>query len=99
MRGRYSLRAYVSRLFSTQLTLSDEAMNTKTQKQSRWLDEAAFRGERFADWTSNVKGNNDLLSLSLRPQVIKNIIHLEYVRSGSRLIGIMQRHQLHDHRA
>ena len=63
----------------------DGAMGTMIQKQSKWLDETAFRGERFSNWTHNVKGNNDLLSLT-QPAVIKNI-YLEYLRSGSRLIG------------
>eukprot|EP01034_Spumella_vulgaris_P038776 gene38776-47891_t len=85
VRGRDSLRSYISQLFSTELTMYDGAMGTMIQKQSRWLDETAFRGERFADWKSNVKGNNDLLSLT-RPAVIKNI-YLEYLRSGSLLIG------------
>jgi hypothetical protein len=44
------------------VTMYDGAMGTKFPKQSRWPDEAAFRGEHFTDWTSNVKGNNDLLS-------------------------------------
>jgi 5-methyltetrahydrofolate--homocysteine methyltransferase len=63
----------------------DGAMGTMIQKKSRWLDEAAFRGERFADWTSNDKDNHDLLSLS-QQQATKNT-HLEYLCSGSRLIS------------
>jgi 5-methyltetrahydrofolate--homocysteine methyltransferase len=85
VRGRDSMRSYITQLFNSELTMYDGAMGTMIQKQSKWLDEAAFRGERFADWSCNVKGNNDLLSLS-QPAVIKNI-YLEYLRSGSRLIG------------
>jgi 5-methyltetrahydrofolate--homocysteine methyltransferase len=85
VRDRDSLRANISRLFNTEVTMYDGAMGTMIQKKSRWLDEAAFRGERFADWTSNDKDNHDLLSLS-HPQAIKNF-YLEYLRSGSRLIG------------
>eukprot|EP00604_Paraphysomonas_vestita_P002861 CAMPEP_0174818660 /NCGR_PEP_ID=MMETSP1107-20130205/1485_1 /TAXON_ID=36770 /ORGANISM="Paraphysomonas vestita, Strain GFlagA" /LENGTH=1249 /DNA_ID=CAMNT_0016030869 /DNA_START=343 /DNA_END=4093 /DNA_ORIENTATION=+ len=63
----------------------DGAMGTMIQNQGKWLDEAAYRGERFANWSCNVKGNNDLLSLT-QPQVIRKI-HMEYLQSGSRLIG------------
>jgi 5-methyltetrahydrofolate--homocysteine methyltransferase len=85
VRGRDSARAYISKMFSSEITMYDGAMGTMIQKQGSWLDETAFRGERFANWTCNVKGNNDLLSIT-QPAVIKNI-YLEYLRSGSRLIG------------
>ena len=85
VRGRDSLRSYITTLFNTEITMYDGAMGTMIQKQKSWLDEAAFRGERFKDWGVNVKGNNDLLSLT-QPQVIKNI-YLAYLQSGSRLIG------------
>ena len=85
VRGRDSTRKYITELFNTEVAMYDGAMGTMIQKQGKWLDETAFRGERFADWTSNVKGNNDLLTLT-QPQVIKNI-YLEYLHSGSRLIG------------
>ena len=85
VRGRDSVRAYISKLFSTEVTMYDGAMGTMIQKQGKWLDEAAFRGERFADWSCSVKGNNDLLTLT-QPAVIKDI-YTQYLRSGSRLIG------------
>ena len=85
VRGRDSVRAYITQLFNTELTMYDGAMGTMIQKQSRWLDEVAFRGERFAEWPCSVKGNNDLLTLS-QPAVIKDI-YTQYLRSGSRLIG------------
>eukprot|EP01038_Epipyxis_sp_PR26KG_P006007 gene6007-8276_t len=85
VRGRDSVRSYITTLFNTQITMYDGAMGTMIQKQGKWLDEAAFRGERFANWSCNVKGNNDLLSIT-QPAVIKNI-YLEYLNSGSRLIG------------
>ena len=84
-RGRDSVRTYLTELFNTEITMYDGAMGTIIQKQSRWLDEAAFRGERFKDWTCPVKGNNDVLTLS-QPQVIKGI-YTEYLQSGSRLTG------------
>ena len=64
VRGRDSLRAYITELFNTEITMYDGAMGTMIQKQKDWLDEAAFRGERFRDWNCAVKGNNDLLSLT-----------------------------------
>jgi len=85
VRGRDSVRKYITDLFNSEITMYDGAMGTMIQKQGKWLDEAAFRGERFADWSCSVKGNNDLLTLT-QPQVIKNI-YLEYLQSGSRLIG------------
>jgi 5-methyltetrahydrofolate--homocysteine methyltransferase len=84
VRGRDSVRQYITDLFTHEIAMYDGAMGTMIQKQ-KWLDEAAFRGERFKDWSSNVKGNNDLLSLT-QPSIIKNI-YMEYLRSGSRLIG------------
>jgi 5-methyltetrahydrofolate--homocysteine methyltransferase len=63
----------------------DGAMGTMIQNEGSWLTEEAFRGERFKDWTCNVKGNNDLLTLT-QPATIKKI-HLQYLESGSRLIG------------
>ncbi|NLW03658.1 MAG: hypothetical protein GX029_00225, partial [Pseudomonadaceae bacterium] len=41
------------------LVILDGGMGTLIQNQK--LEEADFRGERFADWPSDVKGNNDLL--------------------------------------
>ena len=84
VRGRDSLRAYISKMFSTEISMYDGAMGTMVQKH-KWLDEDAFRGERFKDWSCNVKGNNDLLSLT-QPAVIKDI-YMQYLESGSRLIG------------
>ncbi len=84
-RGNDSMRSYITTLFNTEITMYDGAMGTMIQKEKDWLDEAAFRGERFADWSCNVKGNNDLLSLT-QPQCIKKI-YSEYLDSGSRLIG------------
>ncbi|CAH0990259.1 Methionine synthase [Sinobacterium norvegicum] len=60
----------------------DGAMGTMIQGYN--LTEADYRGERFADYPSDLKGNNDLLSLT-RPDVIK-AIHTEYLRSGADVI-------------
>jgi len=84
-RGKTSLRAYITQLFNTELSMYDGAMGTMIQNQGKWLDEAAYRGRRFKDWSCNVKGNNDMLSLT-QPATIKKI-YKEYLSSGSRLIG------------
>ncbi|MEJ6657036.1 MAG: homocysteine S-methyltransferase family protein, partial [Pseudomonas sp.] len=55
-----------------------------TMIQSFKLEEADFRGERFADWHRDVKGNNDLLILS-RPDVIADI-ERAYLDAGSDII-------------
>jgi 5-methyltetrahydrofolate--homocysteine methyltransferase len=60
----------------------DGAMGTMIQRHR--LEEADYRGERFADWPSDLKGNNDLLSLT-RPDLV-TAIHEEYLRSGADLV-------------
>ncbi len=60
----------------------DGAMGTMIQQYK--LSEADFRGERFKNWHCDVKGNNDLLSIT-RPEVIK-AIHAEYLTAGSDII-------------
>lgn len=60
----------------------DGAMGTMIQRYQ--LQEKDFRGERFATFPHDLKGNNDLLSLT-RPDIIK-AIHLEYLDAGSDII-------------
>ncbi len=60
----------------------DGAMGTMIQRQR--LEETDYRGERFADWPSDLKGNNDLLSLT-RPELVLDI-HGEYLRAGADLV-------------
>jgi 5-methyltetrahydrofolate--homocysteine methyltransferase len=55
-----------------------------TMIQSYKLEEADYRGERFADWPSDVKGNNDLLILS-RPDVI-GAIEKAYLDAGADIL-------------
>ncbi|ART80777.1 methionine synthase [Oceanisphaera avium] len=55
-----------------------------TMIQSHRLDEAAYRGARFADWPSDVKGNNDLLVLS-QPELIAQI-HSDYFAAGADIV-------------
>ncbi len=69
-------------LLKTQLLMLDGAMGTMIQKHT--LEEADFRGERFADHPSDLKGNNDLLTLT-KPGVIEDI-HVEFLEAGADLI-------------
>ena len=64
------------------ILLIDGAMGTMIQQHS--LEEADFRGQRFADWDSEIKGNNDLLSLT-QPQIILDI-HRAYLEAGADII-------------
>ncbi len=60
----------------------DGAMGTMIQNAQ--LNEEDFRGERFADWPVDLKGNNDLLVLT-RPDVIEDI-HRQYLDAGADII-------------
>jgi 5-methyltetrahydrofolate--homocysteine methyltransferase len=64
------------------ILIIDGAMGTMIQRHG--LDEAAFRGERFADFPRELKGNNDLLCLT-QPKVIEGI-HREYLEAGADII-------------
>ncbi len=60
----------------------DGAMGTMIQRHK--LTEADYRGERFKDWPSDLKGNNDLLSLT-QPHIIEGI-HLQYLEAGADIV-------------
>jgi 5-methyltetrahydrofolate--homocysteine methyltransferase len=60
----------------------DGAMGTAIQRDRP--DEAGYRGERFADWPSDVQGNNDLLTIT-QPEIIAGI-HREYLEAGADMI-------------
>ncbi len=64
------------------ILIIDGAMGTMIQRYN--LAEEDYRGKRFADWKSDLKGNNDLLSIT-RPDIIK-AIHLEYLNAGADII-------------
>ncbi|MGM0915290.1 MAG: methionine synthase [Pseudomonadota bacterium] len=55
-----------------------------TMLQNAGLSEEEFRGERFADWPSDLKGNNDLLVLTCPDLVTR--IHREYLEAGADII-------------
>lgn len=64
------------------ILLLDGAMGTMIQ--SYQFSEDDYRGERFKDWHSDLKGNNDLLSIT-QPQAITDI-HRAYLDAGSDII-------------
>ena len=64
------------------ILIIDGAMGTMIQRHR--LDEAGYRGTRFADWRSDIKGNNDLLVLT-QPQIIRDI-HAAYFEAGADIV-------------
>jgi len=72
----------LKRLLAERILVLDGAMGTMIQTFG--LEEADYRGKRFADHTTDLKGDNDLLSLT-RPDVIEQI-HRAYLDAGADLI-------------
>ncbi len=72
----------LEKVAAERILIIDGAMGTMIQK--RKPTEEDYRGARFADWKSDVKGNNDLLVLS-QPQMIQEI-HEEYLAAGADII-------------
>jgi 5-methyltetrahydrofolate--homocysteine methyltransferase len=64
------------------ILIIDGAMGTMIQRHK--LEEADYRGERFKDWHTDVKGNNDLLSIT-QPEIIIGI-HKQYLEAGADII-------------
>lgn len=69
-------------MLEERVVLLDGAMGTMMQAHN--FSEAAFRGERFADWTHPLKGNNDVLSIT-QPEAVRDA-HLAYFRAGSDIV-------------
>jgi len=74
--------ADLKQALADRILVLDGAMGTMIQRYQ--LDEAAYRGERFADYDRDVKGNNDLLSLT-QPDIIREI-HGQYLDAGSDIV-------------
>ncbi|WP_186107180.1 homocysteine S-methyltransferase family protein [Burkholderia gladioli] len=75
----YTRGAGLARLLQARIAILDGAMGTMIQRER--LGEAEFRGDRFRDYTRDLKGNNELLSLT-RPQLIREI-HDAYFAAGA----------------
>ncbi len=78
MTMKKSIREYLKE----KILIIDGAMGTMIQQYK--LEEKDYRGERFKDWHKDVKGNNDLLSIT-QPQIVEEI-HLEYLEAGADII-------------
>lgn len=70
------------KILDDRIIILDGAMGTEIQKHT--LTEDDFRGQQFADWSSELKGNNDLLTITM-PELIKNI-HQGFVDAGCDII-------------
>lgn len=69
-------------LLAQRILILDGAMGTMIQRYRP--TEEVYRGERFKDWHTDVKGNNDLLCLT-QPNIIK-AIHREYLEAGADIV-------------
>ncbi|RLD58204.1 MAG: 5-methyltetrahydrofolate--homocysteine methyltransferase [Bacteroidetes bacterium] len=72
----------IHNILKNRILVLDGGMGTMIQQYK--LEEKNFRGERFADYPYDLKGNNDLLSL-VRPDIIQNI-HEAYLEAGADII-------------
>lgn len=72
----------IKELLKERILIIDGAMGTMIQRHK--LTEADYRGDRFKDWHTDVKGNNDLLSIT-QPDIITGI-HKLYLDAGADII-------------
>jgi 5-methyltetrahydrofolate--homocysteine methyltransferase len=79
---RYTRAQALPVLLSQRILMLDGAMGTMIQQLR--LSEAQYRGERFATHAQDLRGNNELLSIT-QPRLIQDI-HLAYLQSGADLI-------------
>ncbi|MDP1548605.1 MAG: methionine synthase [Nitrosomonas sp.] len=79
---RESRTALLESLFAQRILILDGAMGTMIQTFK--LTEADFRGKRFADFPHDLRGNNDLLTLT-QPEVIRSI-HTGYLEAGADIL-------------
>ncbi len=76
------MKKSIQQSLNERILIIDGAMGTMIQQYK--LEEKDFRGERFKDWHKDVRGNNDLLSIT-QPQIIQ-AIHKEYLEAGADII-------------
>src|SRR5258708_35948777 len=74
--------ARLEALLAERILLLDGAMGTMIQRAR--LAEEDYRGQRFRDWGRELKGNNDLLSLT-QPALVRDI-HAQYMQAGADII-------------
>lgn len=80
--SKFSAEQSLMAAAAKRILILDGAMGTMIQQHD--FQEDDYRGERFVDWPSDVKGNNDLLSLT-QPQAIFDI-HCAYLKAGADII-------------
>lgn len=78
----YTRGAQLPALLQQRILILDGAMGTMIQRYK--LDEAAYRSTRFKDFPRDVKGNNELLSIT-QPQIIREI-HDQYFAAGADIV-------------
>ena len=78
----YTRAQKLPEILAQRIVILDGAMGTMIQQYK--LSEADYRGTRFAEHSTDVKGNNELLSLT-RPDVISEI-HEQYLAAGADII-------------
>ncbi len=74
--------AMLKEALEQRILVLDGAMGTMIQRHK--LTEADYRGDRFRDWGQDVKGNNDLLTLT-QPEIIRDI-HRQYYAAGADMV-------------
>ncbi len=72
----------IKEILKSRIMIIDGAMGTMIQRHK--LEELDYRGDRFKDWHKDVKGNNDLLSIT-QPEIITGI-HKQYLEAGADII-------------
>ena len=73
----------IKKLLSERIVILDGASGTHIQ--SLGLEESDFRGKRFADWPTDLKGNNDLLCITQPERVIQ--MHQKFLEAGADIIS------------
>jgi len=76
------MKKTIQQCLNESILIIDGAMGTMIQRYG--LSEKDFRSERFRNWHKDVKGNNDLLSIT-QPKIIE-AIHKEYLKAGADII-------------
>ncbi|PWB65318.1 MAG: methionine synthase [Bradyrhizobiaceae bacterium] len=83
MRKTSPAEALLREAAARRILVLDGAMATMLQAMK--FDEAGFRGARFADWPRDLRGNNDLLTLT-QPQAVRDV-HLAYFSAGADIVA------------
>ncbi len=76
------MKKTIQQCLNERILIIDGAMGTMIQRYK--LEEKDYRGDRFKDWHTDVKGNNDLLSIT-QPKIIE-AIHQQYLEAGADII-------------